>query len=75
MSFTCRMQLIFDVKARQLFRKLGIGGGNSLLGALAICFLPLPYVLYKVGRRRVHSHSIAKASAVRRRDSTQEQEC
>jgi hypothetical protein len=75
MSFTCRMQLIFDVKARQLFRKLGIGGGNSLLGALAICFLPLPYILYKVGRRRIHSRFLANASVVRRHYTTHEQEC
>ena len=35
-------------QARQLFRKLGIGPGNSLLGGLAVCVIPLPYVFYKV---------------------------
>ena len=35
-------------QARQLFRKLGVGPGNSLLGGLGICFMPLPFIFYKV---------------------------
>ncbi len=35
-------------QARQLFRKLGVAPGNSLLGGIAICFMPLPFVFYKV---------------------------
>lgn len=38
-------------QARQLFRKLGIGPGNSLLGGIAVCFMPLPYIFYKVSLR------------------------
>lgn len=38
-------------QARQLFRRLGIGPGNSLLGGIAICFIPLPYIFYKVSLR------------------------
>jgi hypothetical protein len=35
-------------QARRLFRKLGIGPGNSLLGGIAVCFMPLPYIFYRV---------------------------
>ena len=31
-----------------MFHKLGIGPGNSLLGGIAVCFLPLPYIFYQV---------------------------
>lgn len=37
-------------QARQLFRDLGIGPGNSLLGGLAICFMPMPYIFYRYGK-------------------------
>ena len=35
-------------QARQLFYKLGIAPGNSLLGGIAICFTAVPPLLYKV---------------------------
>jgi hypothetical protein len=35
-------------KARQLFRKLRVGLGNSLLGGISICFIPIPFLLYYV---------------------------
>lgn len=34
-----------------LYDKLGLGWGNSLLGFLAIMFLPVPWLLYRYGRR------------------------
>lgn len=45
---------LYFVKARQLFGKLGIGPGNSLLGGIAIGFLPIPFIFYKVGLSRAH---------------------
>ncbi|KAL9610745.1 MAG: hypothetical protein Q9167_004564 [Letrouitia subvulpina] len=42
---------IFPLFARALFRHLGIGPGNSLLGGIAICFIPIPFVFYKYGGR------------------------
>lgn len=38
-------------QARQLFRQLGIGPGNSLLGGIAVCFMPLPYIFTRYGKR------------------------
>lgn len=35
-------------QARALFRRLGIGPGNSLLGGIAICFIPIPFIFYYV---------------------------
>ncbi|GAA95382.1 uncharacterized protein L969DRAFT_84849 [Mixia osmundae IAM 14324] len=36
--------------ATQMYNKLGIPGASSLLGGLAILFIPLPFVLFKYGR-------------------------
>jgi DHA1 family multidrug resistance protein-like MFS transporter len=36
-------------QARQLFSQLGIGPGNSLLGGIAVLFMPVPFIFYKVG--------------------------
>ncbi|KAI0129777.1 major facilitator superfamily domain-containing protein [Xylariales sp. AK1849] len=49
--FRATFGAIFPLFARQLFRSLGIGPGNSLLGGIAICFLPLPYILYTYGEK------------------------
>lgn len=35
-------------QARALFRKLGVGPGNSLLGGLSILFIPIPFILFFV---------------------------
>jgi DHA1 family multidrug resistance protein-like MFS transporter len=42
------------VKAASLFKNLGIGPGNSLLGGLAILFLPIPFILYRVSYFPMH---------------------
>jgi MFS transporter, DHA1 family, multidrug resistance protein len=39
----------FPLFARQMYTKLGIGGASSLLGGLAIVFIPIPFLLYKYG--------------------------
>lgn len=35
----------------RLYASLGIGGGNSLLGGLAIAFIPIPLLFYKYGEK------------------------
>ncbi|KAI0406757.1 MFS general substrate transporter [Xylaria palmicola] len=39
----------FPLFARQLFERLGVGPGNSLLGGVAILFIPIPFIFYKYG--------------------------
>lgn len=35
----------------KMYKSLGLGWGNSLLGFIAIAFLPLPVFFYKFGER------------------------
>ncbi|KAF7561805.1 hypothetical protein G7046_g2351 [Stylonectria norvegica] len=49
--FRASCGVVFPLFTRALFRNLGIGPGNSLLGGLAILFLPIPFVLYYCGER------------------------
>lgn len=35
----------------KMYQSLGLGWGNSLLGFIAIAFLPLPLLFYKYGER------------------------
>ncbi|GAA6063686.1 hypothetical protein JCM10212_003353 [Sporobolomyces blumeae] len=41
----------FPLFAGQMYRKLGTPGASSLLGGLAILFIPVPFVLYKYGKK------------------------
>ncbi|KAI1200247.1 MFS general substrate transporter [Nemania serpens] len=41
----------FPLFARSLFYDIGIGPGNSLLGGLAVLFIPIPFVIYRYGER------------------------
>jgi len=41
----------FPLFAGQMFRKLGTGGASSLLGGLAILFMPAPFLLKKYGAK------------------------
>ncbi|XDG01450.1 hypothetical protein ABKA04_001065 [Annulohypoxylon sp. FPYF3050] len=50
----------FPLFARELFRQLGIGPGNSLLGGIAVCFIPIPFVLYRYGVRIRHMSKNAR---------------
>lgn len=43
----------------QMFSSLGIGWASSLLGFVSVVLVPVPWVLYKYGRRiRAHSQYI-----------------
>ncbi|KAI1339729.1 major facilitator superfamily domain-containing protein [Xylariaceae sp. FL0016] len=44
----------FPLLAQSLFDTLGIGPGNSLLGGLAILFIPVPFIFYHYGERIRH---------------------
>ncbi|OTB09775.1 hypothetical protein K445DRAFT_311111 [Daldinia sp. EC12] len=50
----------FPLFARELFRQLGIGPGNSLLGGIAVCFIPIPFVFYKYGGKIRHMSKNAR---------------
>lgn len=52
----------FPLFARQMYTRLGVDWASSLLGFLAICFIPIPFVLYKYGEgiRRNHSRYARK---------------
>ncbi|EHK17764.1 uncharacterized protein TRIVIDRAFT_43018 [Trichoderma virens Gv29-8] len=39
----------FPLFARQLFYRLGVGPGNSLLGGISVLFIPIPFIFYKYG--------------------------
>ncbi|GAA6036911.1 hypothetical protein NBRC10512_001275 [Rhodotorula toruloides] len=41
----------FPLFATQMYNKLGIQGASSLLGGLAILFIPAPFLLIKYGKR------------------------
>jgi hypothetical protein len=34
-----------------MYKVLGLGWGNSLLGFIAIAFIPLPFIFYLYGQR------------------------
>ncbi|KAI1087739.1 benomyl/methotrexate resistance protein [Rostrohypoxylon terebratum] len=50
----------FPLFARELFRQLGIGPGNSLLGGIAVIFVPIPFVFYRYGVRIRHMSKNAR---------------
>lgn len=41
----------FPLFAAQMYVRLGIPGASSLLGGLALVFLPIPFLLYKYGAK------------------------
>ncbi|RDW74892.1 caffeine resistance protein [Coleophoma cylindrospora] len=52
--FRASCGVVFPLFARALFRNLGIGPGNSLLGGLAILFIPIPFILFYYGGQIRH---------------------
>lgn len=39
---------VFPLFATQMYHKLGVGWASTLLALLAVIFIPIPFVLYKV---------------------------
>ncbi|PVH88930.1 MFS general substrate transporter [Cadophora sp. DSE1049] len=58
--FRASCGVVFPLFARALFRNLGIGPGNSLLGGLSIVFMPIPFVLYYCGEKIRHRSKNAR---------------
>lgn len=42
---------LLPLAGQPLYNRLGLGWGNSLLGFLAILFIPIPWLLYRYGRQ------------------------
>ncbi|TVY80531.1 Caffeine resistance protein, partial [Lachnellula suecica] len=49
--FRASCGIVFPLFARALFRNLGVGPANSLLGGLSILFIPVPFILLNYGER------------------------
>ncbi|KAH8197358.1 hypothetical protein TruAng_008488 [Truncatella angustata] len=49
--FRASLGAAFPLFARSLFVQLGVGPGNSLLGGIAVLFIPIPFVFYRYGER------------------------
>ncbi|THY16582.1 MFS general substrate transporter [Aureobasidium pullulans] len=47
----CSVGSVFPLFAPHMFHQLGVDWASSLLGFLAIAFVPIPYLLYKYGKR------------------------
>lgn len=51
---SCRIQL-FPLFGLQMYNKLGLGWGNSLLAFVSLALCPIPFLFYKYGERlRTH---------------------
>jgi hypothetical protein len=42
---------VLPLSGEKLYQSIGIGWGNSLLGFIALAFLPFPWLFYKYGDR------------------------
>ncbi|KAL4967052.1 MFS transporter [Aspergillus stella-maris] len=49
--FRASMGAAFPLFANALFSRLGVGPGNSLLGGIAVAFIPVPVIFYLYGAR------------------------
>ena len=50
----------FPLFATAMYKKLGIAWASSLLGFLGIAFIPIPFALYKFGKRIRHKSKNAR---------------
>jgi DHA1 family multidrug resistance protein-like MFS transporter len=44
----------FPLFATAMYENLGVGWASSLLGFLAIAFIPIPFLLFKVRQKTIH---------------------
>ncbi|KAF4964023.1 hypothetical protein FSARC_8021 [Fusarium sarcochroum] len=56
--FRALLGAAFPLFARALFNRLGVGPGSSLLGGIAVLFLPIPFIFYRYGERIRRLNSI-----------------
>jgi len=45
------MAAVLPLAAPRMYATLGLGWGNSLLGFLSLCCLPIPFLLLRYGER------------------------
>jgi DHA1 family multidrug resistance protein-like MFS transporter len=50
----------FPLFARAMYVKLGINWASSLLAFLGIAFIPIPFVLYKYGKKIREKSKLAR---------------
>lgn len=48
--FRCLLGALLPLAGPSMFQALGLGWGNSLLGFIAIAFVPLPFIFYHYGQ-------------------------
>jgi hypothetical protein len=49
--FRCLLGAVLPLAGPEMYHALGLGWGNSLLGFIAVVFIPVPLVLYIYGER------------------------
>lgn len=49
--FRCLLGALLPLAGPEMYRALGLDWGNSLLGFIAIAFIPLPFFFYVYGQR------------------------
>jgi hypothetical protein len=49
--FRCLFGALLPLAGSAMYNKLGYGWGNSVLGFIAVGFLPLPFIFYRYGQR------------------------
>ena len=53
--FRSLLGALLPLAGSKMYNALGVGWGTSLLGFIAIAFIPLPFVFLKFGERIRHS--------------------
>ena len=49
--FRCVVATVLPLAAPPLYQKLGLGWGNSILGFIAVAFIPIPIFMMRFGER------------------------
>lgn len=49
---------LLPLPAPRMYEALGLGWGNSILGFVALCLIPVPYALWKFGGKIRKEHPI-----------------
>ena len=49
--FRCVVATVLPLAAPPLYRRLGLGWGNSILGFIAVAFIPIPLIMMRLGER------------------------
>ena len=47
----CLLAALLPLAGPAMYAKLNYGWGNSLLGFIAVAFIPVPFIFYRYGQR------------------------